>query len=97
MPAPVKSEAKGQYWIQFQHLGRKAYTLTLWANSVMSQKKWVESIQKQQVVMRDRSMYFDEVVLSEGFFGGPNKVNCAAPFSEFFVSKECFMNSFLLV
>ncbi|KAJ3558567.1 hypothetical protein NP233_g11485 [Leucocoprinus birnbaumii] len=78
---PTRNEAKGQYWIQFQHLGKKAYTLVLWANSIMSQKKWVESIQKQQVAMRERSMYFDEVVLSEGFFGGPNKVNCAAPFS----------------
>jgi len=48
---------------------------------LLSQKKWVESIQKQQVVMRERSIYFDEVVLSDGFFAGQNKVNCAAPFS----------------
>ena len=34
-----------------------------------------------QNVMRERSMYFDEVVLSDGFFAGQNKVNCAAPFS----------------
>lgn len=79
--ATARNEAKGQYWIQFQHLGRKSYTLVLWANSLLSQKKWVESIQKQQVVMRERSMYFDEVVLSDGFFAGQNKVNCAAPFS----------------
>lgn len=26
-------------------------------------------------------MYFDEVVLNDGFFAGQNKVNCAAPFS----------------
>ncbi|KAF5361828.1 hypothetical protein D9756_002262 [Leucocoprinus leucothites] len=81
VPTPTRNEAKGQYWIQFQYLGRKAYTLLLWANSIMSQKKWVESIQKQQVAMRERSRYFEEVVLSEGFFSGPNKVNCAAPFS----------------
>jgi hypothetical protein len=51
----------------------------------LSLKKWVEGIQNQQVAMRERSLYFDELVLSEGFFSGPNKVNCAAPFSEFFL------------
>lgn len=78
----VRNEAKGQYWINFQHLGRKAYSLVLWANSALSQRKWVESIQRQQAVMRERSLIFDTMTLSEGFFSGPNKVNCAAPFSE---------------
>jgi len=30
-------------------------------------------------------MVFDTVTLSEGFFSGPNKVNCAAPYSELLV------------
>jgi hypothetical protein len=37
-------------------------------------------------------MIFDTVTLSEGFFAGPNKVNCAAPFSQcffFFRSAGC--------
>ncbi|KAF9454241.1 RhoGEF Rgf2 [Macrolepiota fuliginosa MF-IS2] len=80
-PINARNEAKGQYWINFQHLGRKAYHLVLWANSALSQRKWVESIQKQRGVMRERSRIFEEVGLSEGFFGGVNKVNCAAPFS----------------
>lgn len=80
----VRNEAKGQYWISFHYLGRKAYSLVLWANSVLSQRKWVESIQRQQTVMRDRSTIFDCATLSEGFFAGPNKVNCAAPFGECF-------------
>ncbi len=42
----------------------------------------MECIQKQQELMRERSMMFDSMTLSEGFFSGPNKVNCAAPFSE---------------
>jgi hypothetical protein len=79
----VPSEAKGQYWISFHHLGRKAYNLVLWATSLPNQKKWVESIQKQQTNMKERSNIFDCATLSEGFFAGPNKVNCAAPFSEF--------------
>lgn len=83
-PIFVPNEAKGQYWISFIHLGRKAYNLVLWATSLSSQKKWVESIQRQQASMRERSNIFDCATLSEGFFAGPNKVNCAAPFSEFY-------------
>jgi hypothetical protein len=30
--------------------------------------------------MRLRSLVFDTVTLSEGFFMGPNRVNCTAPF-----------------
>lgn len=80
----IRPDAKGQYWINFAHLGRKTYNLVLWANSPLVQRKWVEHIGKQQAAMRARSMVFDTVALSEGFFSGPNKVNCAAPFSESF-------------
>ncbi|KAJ7730635.1 hypothetical protein B0H14DRAFT_2998844 [Mycena olivaceomarginata] len=58
----------GPHWITFAHLGRKAYTLVLWANSALAQRKWVEHIAKQQTAMRERSMVFDTV-------------NCAAPFN----------------
>ncbi|KAJ6581904.1 RhoGEF Rgf2 [Mycena capillaripes] len=76
----VRPDAKGPHWITFAHLGRKTYSLVLWANSALAQRKWVEHIVKQQTAMRERSMVFDTVALSEGFFGA-NKVNCAAPFS----------------
>jgi hypothetical protein len=49
----------------------------------MSQKKWLEVIYKQQQIMRERSIIFDTINLSEGYFSGPNKVNCAAPYSGF--------------
>ncbi len=47
----------------------------------MGQKKWVEHIYQQQQAMRERSHIFETVPLSEGFFTGVNKVNCAAPMS----------------
>ena len=82
----VKPDGKGSHWINFMYLGRKCYSLMLWASSALSHRKWLETIVKQQQVMRERSMIFDTVTLSEGFFAGPNKVNCAAPFSKCFVS-----------
>jgi hypothetical protein len=79
----IKPDPKGQNWITFVHLGRKYYSLTLWANTPLSQQKWLENIIKQQRAMKSRSMIFDTVTLSEGFFSGLNKVNCAAPYSEY--------------
>ena len=78
---PVK-EVKGGFSITFVHLGRKYYQMTLWASTYVSQRKWVEHITKQQETMRERSMVFETATLSEGFFVGANRVNCAAPFSE---------------
>lgn len=83
MGVPVvvpKLEVKGQHWINFIHLGRKYYSLILWAPTPVQHKKWLEVIIRQQQQMRERSMIFDTVTLSDGFFNGPNKVNCAAPF-----------------
>ncbi|GLB41840.1 putative protein with domain found in Dishevelled, Egl-10, and Pleckstrin [Lyophyllum shimeji] len=82
VPAVVaKPDVKGQNWINFMHLGRKYYNLVLWAPSPVLHKKWLDLIVKQQQLMRERSMIFDTVTLSDGFFYGPNKVNCAAPFN----------------
>lgn len=78
---PVK-EAKGGFSITFVHLGRNFYQQTLWASTYVSQRKWVEHITKQQETMRERSQVFETVTLSEGFFIGAVRVNCAAPFSE---------------
>lgn len=79
----IKAEPKGQNWINFVHLGKRHYNLVLAASSPVAHRKWLESIWKTQQIMRERSMIFDTYPLSEGFFSGPNKVNCAAPFSEY--------------
>jgi hypothetical protein len=80
----LKPDGKGSHWINFIYLGRKYYSLMLWASTALSHRKWLETIVKRQEAMRERSMIFDTVTLSEGFFAGPNKVNCAAPFSTCF-------------
>ena len=58
--------------------------MTLWGGTGYVQRKWIEHITKRQEAKRERGMIFDTVTISEGFFSGPNKVNCAAPFSERF-------------
>ena len=83
-------DAKGGFSITFVHLGRKYYQMTLWASTYVSQRKWVEHITRQQDLMRERSQFFETVTLSEGFFIGSNRVNCAAPYS------ECYLTRILL-
>ncbi len=81
VPVIPMKETKGGFSITFVHLGRKYYQITLWASTYVSQRKWVEHIQKQQETMRERSTVFETITLSENFFIGVNRVNCAAPFS----------------
>ncbi|KAG8818967.1 RHO1 GDP-GTP exchange protein 2, partial [Serendipita sp. 399] len=71
---------KNGFPITFTHLGWRGYTITLWASTFISKKKWLEHIQKQQDLMRERSNIFETVPFAEGHFTGVNRVNCAAPF-----------------
>ncbi|KAI6117465.1 CNH domain-containing protein [Pisolithus croceorrhizus] len=77
---PVRIDGKGGLAITFIHLGRKYYQLTLWAGTIVSHRKWVENITKQQELLKEKSTVFETVTVSEGFFTGANKVTCAAPF-----------------
>ncbi|KAG9312999.1 CNH-domain-containing protein [Chiua virens] len=78
---PIKVDGKGDFSVTFVHLGRKFYQITLWASTFVSHRKWVETITKQQDLLRERSMAFDTTTISEGFFLGTNRVNCAAPYA----------------
>lgn len=79
---PVK-DSKGGFSITVVHLGKKYYSMTLWASTQINQRKWMENILKQQEAMRERSLVFETLTLSEGFFIGSVRVNCAAPFGTY--------------
>ena len=85
VPAVVVRSDNGRngFPITFQYLGWRGYTITLWAPTQIGRKKWMDNIQKQQDALRERSTVFETVSFSEGFFTGSNRVNCAAPFSEY--------------
>lgn len=78
--ATPKQDAKTGYALTFTYLGRKGYTLTLWASTFVGRRKWFEHIEARQDILRQRSNIFDTITLSESFFVGPNKVNCSVPF-----------------
>lgn len=87
---PVK-DTKGGFSITFVHLGKKYYSMTLWASTYVNQRKWVENILKQQDLMRERSLVFETMTLSEGFFIGSVRVNCAAPFGMYPTHHLCLL------
>jgi RHO1 GDP-GTP exchange protein 1/2 len=90
VPAVVVRADNGRngYPITFQYLGWRGYIITLWAPTQIGRKKWLDHIQKQQETLKERSTMFETVSFSEGFFTGPNRVHCAAPFSEYFLGPE---------
>lgn len=74
-------ESKAGFPLTFAHLGRKGYTMIVFAGTFVARRKWLENITKQQELLRARSLVFDTVVLSDRFFVGDNKrVHCAVPF-----------------
>ncbi|PWY97663.1 CNH-domain-containing protein [Testicularia cyperi] len=75
-----KQDAKTGYALTFTYLGKKGYSMTLWANTFVSRRKWFENIEARQEILRQRSNIFDTITLSENFFLGPNRVNCSVPF-----------------
>jgi hypothetical protein len=77
-PTDFNAKEKG-YPITFQHLGKRGYTVPLFATSIVSRKKWLEHIESQQNILRERSGVFTQTVLCESFFTAANRVNCLVP------------------
>ncbi|KDN52318.1 CNH-domain-containing protein [Tilletiaria anomala UBC 951] len=75
-----KQDPKTGYALTFTYLGRKGYSMTLWASTYVSRQKWFQHIETRQEILRQRSNIFDAITLSDGFFRGVNKVNCSVPF-----------------
>lgn len=74
--------ARNGFPITFTHLGYRGYSITLWASTYISKKKWLEHVQEQQRQMQERSRVFELTTFSEAHLFGSNRVNCAVPFSE---------------
>ncbi|KAM0793648.1 hypothetical protein ACM66B_001079 [Microbotryomycetes sp. NB124-2] len=79
-PPGVDKNSKQGFAMTFIHLGRRGYQITLWAASWSSRKKWLEKIENRQNELRERSLVFETLPLSAGYFVGTNRVTCAAPF-----------------
>lgn len=79
-----KPDSKHGFSLTIQHLGRKGYFLTLWAASFAARQNWLEHIDEQQQNLRNRSRIFETVSLTDRFFVGLNKVNCASPYGKHF-------------
>jgi hypothetical protein len=86
-----KPDSKHGFSLTIQHLGRKGYYLTLWAASFAARQNWLEHIDEQQQSLRNRSRVFKTLSLTDRFFVGLNKVNCASPYGmwrHFAISSE---------
>ena len=67
------------YPLTFTHLGKRGYVVPLFAGSAVQRRKWIEHIETQQSVLRERSSIFTMTVLCEGQFNTGNRVNCLVP------------------
>ncbi len=79
---PPKPESKHGFSITILHLGKKGYSMQLWVDTYVSRKKWLESIDKQQIILRDRSCIFVPETITERYFAGLRKITCLSPYGE---------------
>ncbi|ORY26665.1 CNH domain-domain-containing protein [Naematelia encephala] len=79
---PPKPESKHGFSISIAHLGKKGYSMQLWVDTWVSRKKWLECIDKQQGLLRERSCVFVTESITDGYFGGLRKINCISPYDQ---------------
>lgn len=71
---------KQQTWpITFKHLGKDGYEQTLFCSSAIQQQKWIEHIDAQQRLLREKSKVFTKTILNEGYFNSYSRVSCCVP------------------
>lgn len=81
---PPKPDSKHGYSITIVHLGKKGYSMQLWVDTYVSRKKWLEAIDKQQMVLRERSCVFMPDSITEGYFVGLRRIHCVSPYGKFY-------------
>lgn len=81
--APPKPESKHGFSLTILHLGKKGYSMQLWVDTHIGRKKWLECIDKQQGMLREKSTVFISETITEGILSGVRKVNCSSPYGEF--------------
>ena len=65
--------------ITFRHIGKGGYEMTLYANSQIARRKWMEQIEGQQIKLRNRGDFYTNAILCDNFFSNLHKVNCLVP------------------
>lgn len=56
--------------------------MQLWVDTHIGRKKWLESIDRQQGLLREKSTVFISETITEGILNGVRKVNCSSPYGE---------------
>ena len=80
--------AKEGFPITFRHIGKVGYEMTLYANSQIARRKWMEAIEGQQRKLRDMGDFYTKAILCENFFSNVHKVNCLVPIGKHFAATD---------
>lgn len=77
--AAMVPNTKEGFPITFRHIGKGGYDMTLYANSQIARRKWMEQIEGQQIKLRNRGDFYTKAILCDKFFTNLHKVNCLVP------------------
>ncbi|CEP19415.1 hypothetical protein [Parasitella parasitica] len=95
LPSPLLSHSsstagnnngKSGYPISFIHLGRQGSgTTTLYASTLASRRKWVDTIERYRHSIMENSKVFRMTGISDQFFSAFNRVQCAASYASYII------------
>ena len=83
-----KSVEMEEFPVTFTHIGRKGFSITFFAESVVEQRQWLDVVSKhldamnaRDVVVNDRNAIFIAKSLGDGVFAAQD-VRCVVPYGE---------------
>lgn len=63
--------------LTFQHIGHRGYELTLYAPNYQARKTWVDLINRQREIWREKNDMYSQHILQSNFFRSTLRINCA--------------------
>ena len=83
--APEKS-GRPTFPITFTYIGKKGFTLTLYATTQIGREKWVQQINNQKQALCEHPVFQKDILIQEKIFSGTNKISCAAYFGTYSIN-----------
>ncbi|CAJ0630884.1 8669_t:CDS:10 [Entrophospora sp. SA101] len=81
---PNNSQKGTDLSINFTYLGRRGYSITLYASTPFVRKNWIQNIYKQKDHLNEETKVFEKtVLLGKKVFIGSNNINCACFFDHY--------------
>ncbi|CAG8526393.1 8777_t:CDS:10 [Paraglomus occultum] len=69
--------------ITFTYIGKKGFTVTLYATTQIGREKWIQQIKNQKQALCEHPVFQKNILIQGKIFSGTNRISCAAYFDSY--------------